>query len=348
MARDPNPHAPLIFELDATALPDAPTPEDAPPPDDPPPAAGKALAIAAGRRGWSLGGVALGLFTALVALIIGTLMTEFLIGLFVESRVLGSVGLVLLAALALALLAICLRELAALGRLGRVETIRAHAIEAHGTGSPTAVTAALGGLEALYHRRPELAEARRRLQEAEGDMPDMAARLAYAEQQLLAPLDMAAEAAIMRAARDVATATALIPLAAIDVAIALTWNLRMIRQIAQIYGGRAGWLGSWRLMKAVAAHLIATGAVALADDMLGPILGGGMLQKLSRRFGEGALNGALTARVGVAAMDVCRPLPFKARARPRASALVMRALRSWRRDYGAEPRPGMKPDDEDR
>lgn len=346
MADDPDRHAPLIFELDATTLPDAPSPEDAPQPDDPPPAAGRALAIAAGRRSWSLGGVALGLFTALVALIIGTLMTEFVIGLFVESRVLGSVGLALLAALALALLAICLRELAALGRLGRVEGIRAHALEAHGTGSPAAVAGALDGLEALYRRRAELAEARHRVKEAEGDMPDMIARLSYAEQQLLAPLDIAAETAIMRASRDVATATALIPLAAIDVAIALTWNLKMIRQIAQIYGGRAGWVGSWRLLKAVAAHLIATGAVALADDMLGPILGGGMLQKLSRRFGEGALNGALTARVGVAAMEVCRPLPFKARARPSASTLVVRALRSWRRDYSARNRSGAGPDGE--
>lgn len=343
MAKDP--HAPLIFELETTAPPDAPSPEDAPQPDDPPPAAGKALAIAAGRRGWSLGGVALGLLAALIALIAGTLMTEFVIRLFVESRVLGSVGLALLAALALVLAAICLRELAALARLGRVENIRASALEAEATGSPAAIAAVLSGLEALYRRRAELDPARRRLSEAEDEMPDPPARLAYAEQQLLAPLDMAAEAAIMRASRDVATATALIPLAAIDVAIALTWNLKMIRQIAQIYGGRAGWVGSWRLLKTVAAHLIATGAVALADDMLGPILGGGMLQKLSRRFGEGALNGALTARVGVAAMDVCRPLPFNARARPSASALVVRALRSWRRDYAAGTRGGAGRED---
>src|SRR5690625_1461666 len=346
MADDPDRHSPLILELDATPLPDAPSPEHAPQPDDAPPAAGRVLAIAAARRSWSLGSVALGLFTALVTLIIGTLMTEFIIGLFAENRVLGSVGLILLAMLALALLAIFLRELAALGRLGRVEGIRAHAVDAHETGSPAAVASALDGLETLYRRRAECAEARRRVAEAEGVMRDMMARLGYAAQQLLTPLDIAAETAIMRASRDVATATALIPLAAIDVAIALTWNLKMIRQIAQIYGGRAGWVGSWRLLKTVAAHLIATGAVALADDMLGPILGGGMLQKLSRRFGEGALNGALTARVGVAAMEVCRPLPFKARARPSASALVVRALCSWRRDYSTRNGPGGGPEAE--
>jgi len=47
---------------------------------------------------------------------------------------------------------------------------------------------------------------------------------------------------------------------------------------------------------------------------------------LSRRFGEGMVNGALTARVGVAALDVCRPMPFQALPRPRVTGLVKNAL----------------------
>jgi putative membrane protein len=101
----------------------------------------------------------------------------------------------------------------------------------------------------------------------------------------------------------------------------------MIRAVAEIYGGRAGWLGSWRLLKAVAGHLVATGAVAMGDDLLGPLVGGGVLAKLSRRFGEGLVNGALTARVGAAAIEVCRPLPFIARPRPSGRALAAQALR---------------------
>ena len=89
----------------------------------------------------------------------------------------------------------------------------------------------------------------------------------------MAPLDRMAEETIMRTSRNVAAATALIPLALVDVLAALTGNLRMVREIAEIYGGRAGWLGSWRLMRTVAAHLIATGAVAVADDLLGPLIG---------------------------------------------------------------------------
>ena len=116
------------------------------------------------------------------------------------------------------------------------------------------------------------------------------------------------------------------PIPAADVLAALSLNLRMIRRIAEIYGGRGGALGAWRLFRAVAAHLVATGAVAAGDDLLGPVLGGGVLAKLSRRFGEGLVNGALTARVGVAAIEVCRPLPFAALPAPKARNLVARAL----------------------
>ena len=85
-------------------------------------------------------------------------------------------------------------------------------------------------------------------------------------------------------------------------------------------------MGSWRLTRAVMAHLVATGAVAVGDDMLEPLLGGSILGKLSRRFGEGVVNGALTARVGVAAIEVCRPLAFQAGKRPKARNLVKQAL----------------------
>jgi putative membrane protein len=50
------------------------------------------------------------------------------------------------------------------------------------------------------------------------------------------------------------------------------------------------------------------------------------LTKLSHRFGEVLVNGALSARVGVAAMEVCRPLPFSSGRRPSVRGIVGRAL----------------------
>jgi len=102
----------------------------------------------------------------------------------------------------------------------------------------------------------------------------------------------------------------------------------------KVHGGRSGTLGSWRLTRAVLTHLVATGAVAVGDDLISSIAGGGVLSKLSRRFGEGVINGALTARVGVAAMDVCRPQPYVSQSPPSVTGLVSRAM------AGLFPMPG--------
>ena len=116
------------------------------------------------------------------------------------------------------------------------------------------------------------------------------------------------------------------PLALVDVIVTLITNLRMIRKIAEIYGGRSGFFGSWRLTRLVLAHVMATGAVAIGDDLISSLAGGSILAKFSRKFGEGVINGALTARVGIAAMQLCRPFAFQAGASPSVTGIMKRAL----------------------
>jgi putative membrane protein len=48
----------------------------------------------------------------------------------------------------------------------------------------------------------------------------------------------------------------------------------------------------------------------------------GLLGKLSARFGEGTVNGILTARVGLAARDVCRPIPQETSAKDTLGSLM--------------------------
>ena len=89
----------------------------------------------------------------------------------------------------------------------------------------------------------------------------------------------------------------------------------------------------------------ATGAVAAGDDLIETVTGGHLFSKLSRRFGEGVVNGALTARVGIAAMEVCRPLPFIAQPRPSVSNLVSRGLAGlFGSDSSAASAPPPDPD----
>ena len=110
--------------------------------------------------------------------------------------------------------------------------------------------------------------------------------------------------------------------------------LRLIRQLALLYGARPGALGMFRLMRHVIAHLAITGGMAAGDSLIQQMLGHGIAAKLSQGLGEGVLNGLLTARLGLAAIDVTRPLPFNALPRPALADLAKDLLR---KREGSEP-----------
>ena len=269
-------------------------------------------------------------FWGLLGLLLGTVVSiaawDFVLALIARSPILGWIVTGLVGLFLFVVFVIVLRELAGFARLRRVDSLRHKAEAALASGETKQARDVVDTLDHFYRGRPDTEWGRARLAERKGDVMDADALLNLVEAELLAPLDKAATSEIESAARQVATITALVPLALVDVVTALGANIRMIRRIAEIYGGRAGTLGSWRLLRAVMTHLVATGAVAIGDDMLGSLAGGGVLSKLSRRFGEGLVNGALTARVGVAAMEVCRPMPFTKSRRPSVSGIVKRAL----------------------
>ena len=321
---------PVLFDLSDAEH--APSVSDAPPVPDLPEEIqpdGRAMHVAAqvaARRRSRLARWFWGLLGALITAFLSIAAYDFAAGIIARNSVLGFALTALMALFLCSLAGIAVRELAAFGRLARLDALRHAADEAGDAEDLTAARAVTQRLVQLYRSRPETQWGRARFAELAEDQLDASALLALAEDEILAPLDQAAQREIETAARQVATVTALVPLALADVVAALAANLRMIRRIAEIYGGRCGVLGGWRLTRAVMAHLVATGAVAVGDDMLEPVLGGSILGKLSRRFGEGLVNGALTARVGVAAMDVCRPLAFSERHRPKARDLVKRAL----------------------
>ncbi|MGV8985441.1 MAG: YcjF family protein [Cypionkella sp.] len=313
--------APALIEVEGEADPGAEPFEDMP--------QGRAMEGVrklAARRSSGFVRFAGWVFGSLFALVLTVSAWNFVTGLLAANAWLGWLASVLLVLAAGVVLVLVVGELRAFARLARLDSIRAQAIHAAELGDLKASRAVLLRLESLYAGRASMAWARARLAERQDEVFDADAMLRLAEVELILPLDALARAEVEAAARQVATVTALIPLALADVATALVSNLRMIRRVAEIYGGRAGSLGSWRLLRRVFVSLVATGAVALTDDMIGSFAGGGILSRLSRRFGEGVVNGALTARIGLTAMEICRPLPFVAAERPGVSATVSRAM----------------------
>ena len=275
------------------------------------------------RRLWRWG---LAAMAGLVTVGLSIQLWDFVQTLLGRFPVLGYLGIGLSAVLLMVLVIAALHEGLAILRLGRMAKLQARVAQAATDGSADGAKQAVGHMARLYRKRA----ATRWL--ADDAMAHMAQAveadsiLAIAEQKMIAPLDQAAIQKVESAALQVATVTAVIPLALADVGVALATNMRMIRDICEIYGGRAGTLGGWRLARMVMAHLVATGAVAIGDDLIGSVAGGTVVSKLSRKFGEGIVNGALTARVGIAAIEVCRPMPFATRPRPKVTGILSRAL----------------------
>lgn len=325
------PKGPVLIELEESEAEAVPSPADAPPvPDalDGPPdtAAMQRLAQLAAKPRNRLAAWFWGLLGAVIAAFASLALWGLVDSLLARNPVLGTAVSVLLAAFGAVCAAIILRELAAFSRLTRIDKMQHRAADVLATADLGAARTLATDLAGFYANREELRWSREGLPDRIAASFDADATLGLVESDLLAPLDAQATRQVEAAARQVATVTALVPLALADVITAATANLRMIRAIAEIYGGRSGTLGTWRLMRAVMTHLVATGAVAVGDDLIGSVAGGSLVSKVSRRFGEGVVNGALTARVGIAAIEVCRPLPFGTSRRPSVSRVIKRAL----------------------
>ena len=289
-------------------------------------AAMQQVAALAARRPSSLSRWFWRITLSLLGFIISLAAWDYVTSLLDRSPILGMIAAVLVGALLILLTLIGLRELAAFARLRRLDDIQKQAetaLETHDLKQARAVTTAI---EKLYKDREDAQWGLSRMRDQQAEILDADGLIGLAETTVLTPLDARAMREVEAAARQVAIVTAVVPLALADVFAALTANLRMIRRIAEIYGGRAGTLGGWRLTRTVFTPLVATGAVAVGDDLIGSVAGGGVLAKVSRRFGEGVVNGALTARVAVTAIEVCRPLPFHQGKRPSVTGMVKRAL----------------------
>jgi putative membrane protein len=263
----------------------------------------------------------------LTVLGVGLGLAQLIESLFAQSEALGVLGIALSGVVALALAVITAREVRALMRLAEIESLHRRAAAVLVSDDRRESRAILRDLVKIAHQNPQLARARAALIGHADDIIDGADMVKLAERELMTPLDTEARRLVSSAAQRVSVVTAISPRAAIDVLFVFVAALRLIRQLARLYGGRPGTLGLIRLMRHVIAHLAITGGLAASDSVIQQMLGHGIAAKLSQRLGEGVLNGLLTARLGLAAIEVTRPLPFTALPRPALTDLAKDLLK---------------------
>ncbi len=280
------------------------------PPDDPTSEIA-VLAPTPPRRSsaWHWGSLLLASLAGLVSLWSGLAITQLIENLFARSPTFGWIALAIAGLAGFSALAIIAREIWSLARLNRIAHIQADAAHALNCDDLAASRRAIEALTAIHRNRLDAQWGLQNFRQHEADVMDPSDRIRLADRYLVVPRDEDAHRIIARTARRVTLLTTVTPAAALDMLFVAAQNLRMLRELATLYGGRPSSLATYRLARMVIGHLAVTGGLALSDNLLQHIVGKGLLGRLSARFGEGAVNGIMTARIGLAARDVCRPIP---------------------------------------
>ncbi|WP_428524176.1 YcjF family protein [Roseibium sp.] len=272
----------------------------------------------------------------LVSLSIGLAVDSLIRDLFSRTDWLGWLGVALAAIAVAGLIGLTARELAGVLRLKRIDDLRERLQTAAETDDADKAQNGLKDLLAIYQDRPETALGRKTLSGHMREIIDGRDLVMLAERDLLQALDQEARKIVMNSAKRVSIVTAVSPRALVDLLMVLFENVRIIRRLSALYGGRPGTLGFIRLAKHVLAHLAVTGGMAAGDSLASQVLGHGVAARLSARLGEGVINGILTARIGIAAIAVCRPAPFIATKGPSVSDFMGELLSSAEAETGSQ------------
>lgn len=136
--------------------------------------------------------------------------------------------------------------------------------------------------------------------------------------QLVQPvLDRQARREIGRHAAESTLMIAVSPLALVDMAFIAWRNLRLVNRIAAIYGIELGYFSRIRLFRLVLLNMAFAGASELVREVGMDWMSQDIAARLSARAAQGIGAGLLTARLGIKAMELCRPLPWLENDKPR-------------------------------
>ncbi|MCW9698398.1 MULTISPECIES: TIGR01620 family protein [unclassified Avibacterium] len=136
-------------------------------------------------------------------------------------------------------------------------------------------------------------------------------------QTVLKPIDKQAQKLISKNAIEAAVVVAVSPLAVVDMFFVAWRNIRLINQLAKLYHIELGYFSRLRLLRMVLLNMAFAGATEVVKEIGMDWLSQDVTAKFSARIAQGVGVGLLTARLGIKAMEFCRPLAFKQEERPR-------------------------------
>jgi len=151
---------------------------------------------------------------------------------------------------------------------------------------------------------------------------------------VLAPADQLAQGAIRRAAAQAFAINAISPTVLLDTLLFAARAMRLVREIAEIYGQHPGLAGTIHLLRRLAGGAGLVGAVDVVGGVVAQQLGGAVLERLSASAAESAYAAQKMARLGLLAMASCRPIEFHPGEAPSLGGLVSGLImQSQKRDH---------------
>lgn len=153
---------------------------------------------------------------------------------------------------------------------------------------------------------------------------------------LLAPLDKKAATIIHSEAVGVGVATAISMNGTLDAFIVLWRNANLVARISRIYFGRPHLMGSLRILRDVAAIVVAARALEDVSEMTGEVIGG-LLGRMGGLIAgpvmDGGINAMMTLKLGYLAKRRCRS--FKGWSAGQAAAISAEALKEVKKESGS-------------
>lgn len=152
--------------------------------------------------------------------------------------------------------------------------------------------------------------------------------IAHINHVFLAPLDKEAFRRVSNYSLQTGTVVAASPWASLDMALALWRSMKMIDEVAQVYGMRPSLPNRYKLLKQVVRYLALIGASEIAIDQVVQEFSASSLTGMTgARLGQGIGAGIYTARIGIAAMVASRPIAFETEQKPKLRDLVSQLVK---------------------
>ncbi len=250
--------------------------------------------------------------------ILGIDLAQFIDGAFAHGTGVGVVAAAAVAAGAGGAGYWVLAELRGLWRLRSAERLRSLIPSALGGELKQEIDAAA----AILARDPSLGEAVASYRAAVEPHHSGQDALELFSRFVLAPADRLAQAAIRRAAAQAFAINAISPTVLLDTLLFAARAMRLIREIAEIYGQRPGLAGTVHLLRRLAGGAGLVGAIDVVGGVIAQQLGGAVLERLSASAAESTYAAQKMARLGLVATALCRPIEFRPGEAPSLAGLV--------------------------